>query len=270
MTIYLDVVFFINLLYQLGILQITNMLFKLRGSFGRMLAASALGSACYCLCIILKLPVMRFPANLTTGMAIGIISVFAAFYPMGIKKLWEALLTELLLSACLSGILDLFGKSAKGRYLMLTASAALIFLGLFCIKVKRLLLERFSEEKSIRRVRLCHKGRFADAYGLIDTGNGLKDPLSGESVIIIQKSIAEKLLLKEEIEKQKGYRVIPYGSIGKKRGILEAFRLEWLEIEGKSEDGRDEAIVRDRVLCAVYEENYNNGAYEVILSPLLL
>ena len=65
--------------------------------------------------------------------------------------------------------------------------------------MKRLLLERFQEENSILRVRLYHKGRMADTYGLIDTGNGLVDPISKEPVIIIQKSLAEKLLLKEAL-----------------------------------------------------------------------
>lgn len=46
MTVYLDVVFFINLLYQLGILEIINLLFRLKGNIIRMAAASVLGSIC--------------------------------------------------------------------------------------------------------------------------------------------------------------------------------------------------------------------------------
>lgn len=270
MTIYLDVVFFINLLYQLGILEITNLLFRLKGNTFRMAAASAIGSACYCVMIAVRLPVMRFPFNLLAGEVLGIFSAAAAFCPMTRKKLLGVLLCESMLSLCLSGILDLGGERAKGGYLVLTSSAALVFLGLFCIKIKRLLLERLQEGKSIRRIRLYHKGRMADTYGLIDTGNGLVDPISKEPVMIIQKSISEKLLLKESIKEQKGYRVIPYGSIGRKKGILEAFRIERLEILEERENGEDETVIKEKVLCAVYEENYSNNAYEVILTPFLL
>ena len=143
MTIYLDMVFFINLLYQLGILSITNLLFRMKGKVIRMAAASALGSACYCAMLVMGFPVMKFPANLLAGAVLGVFSAVAAFYPVTRKKLVGVLLCERGLSLCLSGILDLWGEEAKGGYLMLTSSAALVFMGLFCIKMKRLLLERF-------------------------------------------------------------------------------------------------------------------------------
>lgn len=270
MTVYLDMVFFINLLYQLGILYITGLLFRMKREIFRMAAASALGSACYCIMIVMGLPVTKFPGNLLAGAVLGVFSGVAAFYPVARKKLLGVLLCEAALSFCLSGILDLWGEEVKDGYLMLTSSAALVFLGLFCIKMKRLLFERIQEEKSILRVRLYHKGRMADTYGLVDTGNGLVDPISKEPVIIIQKSLSEKLLLKEGIGEQRGYRVIPYGSIGRKKGILEAFRMERLEILKERENGKDEAVIREKVLCAVYEENYSNNSYEVILTPLLL
>ena len=46
--------------------------------------------------------------------------------------------------------------------------------------------------------------------------------------------------------------------------------MERLEILKERESGEDEAVIREKVLCAVYEENYSNDAYEVILTPLLL
>lgn len=270
MTVYLDVVFFINLLYQMGILSIINLLFRLKGNIFRIMLASAAGSVCYCLLIVAGFPVMRFPFRLLAGMILGALSAALAFYPGIRRKFLGILLCEGVLSACLSGILDFTGEKAKNRYLMLTSSAALIFLGLFCIKIRRLLTERFREEKSIRKVRLYHKGRMTDTYGLLDTGNGLLDPISREPVIIMQKSLSEKLLFKESIEEQKGYRIIPYDSIGKKKGILKAFRMERLEILKEGEGGEDEAVIREKILCAVYEENFSNNAYEVILTPLLL
>lgn len=271
MTIYLDVVFFMNLLYQLGILIVTDFLFHMHVSKWRIFAGAILGSAGYCICIMAQIPIRVFPVNLIAGAAIGILSVLAAFYPAGRKKLGGLMVTEFFLAICLGGILELIPGTEKESYLLLTASGAIIFLAVFCIKVKKLLFDRVKDENSIRKVRLCHKKRAVEAYGLIDTGNGLTDPISKEPVIILQKSLREALLMQEEIKEQKGYRLIPYESIGKKKGVLEAFRLERLEIWKEEKNGKEERIIRSQVICAVYEENYSmKGAYEVILHPLLL
>lgn len=270
MTIYLDVVFFINLLYQLGILVILNELFHMRTSVGRMFCGAVLGSAVYCGCLVAGVPVDGYPCNLAAGVLIGFISVAAAFFPKGGRKFAGLVLAECFLSVCLGGILELLPRGAGGSYLMLTGSAALVFMGLFCVRIRRLLLERTEKERSIQKVRLIHKGKLVDANGLVDTGNGLTDPISKEPVIIIQKSVKEMLLC-GEVSEQKGYRAIPYGSIGTKKGILEAFRLERLEILDENKRKKDEAIIRTQVICAVYEENFStDGAYEVLLHPFLL
>ncbi|MBP3459229.1 MAG: sigma-E processing peptidase SpoIIGA [Lachnospiraceae bacterium] len=271
MTIYLDVVFFMNLLYQLGILIITDFLLHMHVSKWRIFAGAVLGSAGYCVCIVTKIPMDIFPANLIAGAVIGIFSVLAAFYPAGRKKLGGLIVTEFFLAVCLGGILELIPGTEKESYLLLTASGAIVFMAVFCIKVKKLIFEKMKDEKSIRKVRLYHKGRSAETHGLIDTGNGLTDPISKEPVIILQKSLREVLLLQEEVKEQKGYRLIPYGSIGRKNGVLEAFRLEKLEIWKEEKNGKEEVIIRSQVMCAVYEENYSTkGSYEVILHPLLL
>lgn len=270
MTVYLDVVFLINLLYQLGILVILNALFHMRASIGRMVCGAILGSAIYCGCLVAGVPVDRYPGNLAAGALIGFVSLLAAFFPKGEKKFGGLVLAECLLSICLGGVLELLPQETGEGYLMLTGSAALVFMGMFCLRIRRLLMERTERERSIQKVRLIHKGKLVCANGLVDTGNGLTDPISKEPVIIIQKSIKEMLLC-GEVREQKGYRVIPYGSIGTKKGILEAFRLERLEILDENKRNKDEAIVRTQVICAVYEENFSTDkAYEVLLHPFLL
>lgn len=270
MTIYLDVVFFINLLYQLGILAILNGLFHMRASVGRLFCGAILGSAVYCGCLVAGVLVHGYPGNLALGALIGFISVAAAFFPKGGKKFGGLVLAECFLSVCLGGILELIPQGTRESYLMLTGSAALVFMGLFCIRIRRMLLERTERERNIQKVRLIHKGVLVEANGLADTGNGLTDPISKEPVIIIQKSVKDMLFC-GEVSGQKGYRAIPYGSIGTKKGILEAFRLERLEILNENKSKRDEAIVRTQVICAVYDENFStDGGYEVLLHPFLL
>lgn len=276
MTVYLDVVFFVNLLYQFGILTVTDILFSMHAPKWRILIAAMLGSGGYCLCIVAGVPVNLFPGNLMAGILIGISSILAAFYPVKGRKFGCLAVTVLFLSICLGGVLELIPGMERERYQLLMASGAMIFTGLFCIKVKKLLFEISRDKGSIRKVRLFHEGNMTEAYGLVDTGNHLMDPISKEPVIILQKEVKDKLLAGKEVKEQKGYRMIPYGSIGTKKGVLEAFRLERMEIAEREEEDEKEAewegaIVRLRVICAVYEENYSmNEKYGIILHPYLL
>lgn len=271
MTIYLDVVFFMNLIYQLGILAVTNVLLHMHARGIRLILASAIGSGCYCLGILAGFPVSAFFYQLAAGGCIGAVSVFAAFLPAGKGKWMKLLLLQFFLSVCLAGFMQLLSDITGESYLLLTSSAAIVFLCLFCIKAKRVLQERIREEKYLYQVTLLHQGCEVTVRGLLDTGNGLTDPISRKPVVILQKSAALKLLRGKNISKQSGYRLIPYESIGTKKGILEAFYLDELRAVKRGSAKEDEEFVRARVLCAVYEEDYStNGGYEMILSPLLL
>lgn len=73
--------------------------------------------------------------------------------------------------------------------------------------------------------------------GLIDSGNSLIEPISGKPVSVIDRKIFEALW--EEIPLM--WRAVPYRSISKKRGILQAYAVSevWLEPEGLNLKCRD-------------------------------
>lgn len=79
---------------------------------------------------------------------------------------------------------------------------------------------------------------------LKDTGNSLRDPVSGESVIIVGSDTAEKLtgltdsqlknpLLTLSKKRIRGLRVIPYKSVGQEHGLLLAMRFANVTIGGQ-------------------------------------
>lgn len=268
MTVYLDVIFFINLLYQFGILEVLTALYKLKTRTLRLLSGAALGSLLYCLCIVLKLPLGELWCKIMIGIGIGIVVNMVAFIPMSLHKMWVLLISQCLLSFCLSGILQFLPIKAQTGYLMLSASGAVIFLCLFCVRIRKMLFEKLRLEQSIYRVRIYHRGKMLEADALMDTGNSLTDPISGETVIIMQKSTVGKLFTEDELRQQSGYRMIPYHSIGNEDGILEAFRLERLEIIGENpDDGSNKLFLN--LICAVHKHDYKSGTYEVILHPLM-
>lgn len=268
MTIYLDVVFFINLLYQFGILIILNKLSGIHTSVFRILIGAVCGSLGYCICLLFGLPLYLFPARVVSGMIIGILCLLIAFAPVRRDKMIPLIAAELLLSFLLGGILEVLPQKQKSIFGVVTGAGAITFLGLFCIKLRKSLLEKAKMERCIRKIRLVHRGKSVDATALIDTGNSLYDTFSKEPVIILDLETANKILGERRIDEQPGYRLIPYQSIGVKGGMLEAFRLDELLIKDKESA---DILVKKRVICAVYHGRYQSAKeYQVILHPKLL
>lgn len=269
MTVYLDVIFFMNLLYQYGILKVLTLLFKMKRTDIRLLGGAAIGSVLYCICIVMRIPLDLFWIKITVGIIIGVMTNLVAFMPIHMSRMPMLVLMQCMLSFCLSGLLQLLPMDARAGYLMLSASGAVIFLCLFSIKVKKNIQERLRQENSICRIKLCHNGKCLETNALIDTGNHLKDPFTGEAVIIIQKSVADKLLEADDVARQTGYRMIPYESIGKSDGILEAFRLEQLAIMDETKKDEEDHKIFYNIICAIHSKDYKNSTYEVILHPLM-
>lgn len=90
-------------------------------------------------------------------------------------------------------------------------------------------------------------GKRACVRALLDTGNSLKDPISGLDVIVVDADIAREILgldrqaLLHPVETFAqchipGLRLIPYSSVGQPSGLLLGLRVEKIEINGKKAD----------------------------------
>ena len=98
--------------------------------------------------------------------------------------------------------------------------------------------------------------------GLIDTGNGLADPISNKPVCILDKMVAKEFLGEMKLAK---VRYIPFHSIGKKEGLLLAVEIDKMCIHSEQE------IWIDRPLLGISEERVSSeGEYQMILNPNLL
>ena len=116
---------------------------------------------------------------------------------------------------------------------------------------------------------------------LLDTGNLLKDPITGFPVIVVEHKclnevISEKVLnnldkilggdideltnYKEFSETISRFRMIPFSSVGKQNGLLLGIRVDSVDII------TNEAIEHvPNVIIGVYEQSFTkNGAYSAI------
>lgn len=105
-------------------------------------------------------------------------------------------------------------------------------------------LHRGVGQRSYAAVCLTYRGRTMDVVALRDTGNTLRDPITGESVLILGAEAAKKLvgldkrMLSDPIgtmteAKIPGLRLIPYRTVGRGNGMLLALRLDGVKIDGK-------------------------------------
>lgn len=110
---------------------------------------------------------------------------------------------------------------------------------------------------------MAQQGRKLTLKALLDTGNGLREPISGRPVSIIERDVYDTLCHQTIQER---YRVIPYHSIGKEHGILQGTEVDELIIWRE-----DEPYVQKKAVIALYEGKLSgNGSYQMILHTGLL
>ena len=96
-------------------------------------------------------------------------------------------------------------------------------------------------------VSITHMGRTVNLMALVDTGNCLRDPISGSGVLVTDADSAFALLglnrdqLSKPLEtmsreKQLHLRLIPYRAVGQAGSMLLGVRAEQVEINGRKEE----------------------------------
>lgn len=88
-------------------------------------------------------------------------------------------------------------------------------------------------------VELCYAGKHLRLTALRDTGNTLRDPVTGQQVLVVGAEVARQLtgLTRQQLEKPvetmgsiPGLRLIPYRAVGQPGGMLLALRIPEVRI----------------------------------------
>lgn len=258
-VIYIDSIFMMNLIMDFFLLSLTAGTLKKTATFLRILTGSFLGSLGYCLALcFVNIPyyMMVLLFMIPTAM----IMVKVGCKTGGVKEVLYGTGYLFTYAFLLGGTL-LFLRNRFPAFssdsLMLTA-----FLGYLGFLVCRRGLKKYTEAKQNHFCRVVIPGDDSHLLvcGLIDTGNGLREPISGKPVAILEKEIWKKMKRWERPEK---YRVIPFHSIGKTRGTLEGYEVDHIRIE--YENGSKEL---NGVLIAVFDGRLSlKGRYQMLLPP---
>ncbi len=260
-VLYIDSIFLINFVMDLYLLTLTAKTLKKPATFLSLLSASFIGAFGYCLVIVFLQ--ISYTYQIVFGMLpITVVMLKVSCSVKGIKELIYGAGYLFTYAFCLGGFL-LF---LRNRYSFMERHENSVWLILFAGYVGfRLCMFGISKVKEKKENHFCTvkiKGdeEMLTVYGLIDTGNGLTDPLSGKPVAILEEEIWQKMQWAKKADK---YKVIPFHSIGKEHGILEGYEIEGLQIEYEEEKKE-----LSRVLVAVYKGKLSvKGEYRIILPP---
>lgn len=221
--VYVDILFLVNFLMDYLLLLLVNRMLKCYATHGRMFLGALLGAGLTCMITILYLPytwiklvLFHFIINtimIRVGLSIRTKEAFVkAVVMLYIGVFFMGGILESVRPYIKSGSL-FFGAAVIGYH---------VALGLWNV------MEKIRDRQERRcKVMLCHKDRQMVIWGLIDTGNELREPVSCAPVSVIDKKTIMEFLGTETIAH---ISYIPYHSVGKSEGVMPAIQIEKMAI----------------------------------------
>lgn len=251
--LYIDLFFLVNFLMDYFLLLMVGKMLKCRIRRLRIAAGAAIGAFLACIFVVfLRGKIWRLV------LFHGVINVCLLKTGLEIKgkrtliKAWILLYVSAFL---LGGVLNAFQPYVRSGAVFLVFAFAGYHL---CLGIWDLLSYFYKNKSGSCKVRLYRNGRECELYAIIDTGNRLRDTLTGKPVHVIERETAEKLGCMDLA----GERVITYRSIGKENGTMPVLALDRMCCQC----GQEEKWV-EKPLAAVSESRKLSGVYDMILNP---
>lgn len=232
MAVYLDLVVILNFLVDFLLLLGTNRLSGFRAGYGRLLVAAGLGGVYSGVCMV---PGMGFLGGLIWRLvSLGLMAVLAFGWN---RSAWKRCGVFVLLSMALGGVAVSLGKS-DFTALVLSAGGMWIL----C----RIAFGDSVGGREYVTIRLSYGGNTEEIVALRDSGNTLRDPVTGEQVLVIAGEVAQRLTgltenqLRSPLETMAlrpvaGLRLIPYRAVGQSGGMLLAMRFPNIQIGSRTQ-----------------------------------
>lgn len=229
-TVYLDLVILLNFMVDGLLLMGANRLTGHPPGWKRCALAGILGGIYAGVCM---LPGFRFLGN-TLWRLVSLAAMAGIAFGFHLSALRRGTIF-VLLSMALGGMAIGLGQ---GDFKSLVLSAGGVML--LCVLGIRspLGIDRYQP------VELCWQGKTIKRTALVDTGNTLRDPITGQSVLVVDADTGVSLGISREIicdpitamaqGNLQGARLVPYRAVGKSGGMLLMMRLEEVRLGGRT------------------------------------
>lgn len=257
--LYIDNVFVLEMIYHLTALSLINNCLRCTATHRRRVLASAIAALIQCVIIIVlpgKMIIRLFCAN-----CFGCFVVLEIAYGISKKHIYSMLFPCMGIEFAFGSALIWCKRSSMlyGNSILWLAGYPVLFFVVYKLFV--IVFNRMNSSDHLFYEVEIHIGSQQKAMitALVDTGNHLREPISGAPVALISTGAARQisvLFLKER------YHVIPYQSVGKK-GILEAYEISDVQIRNAYRQIRIE-----RMMIAICENGIEESSpYQMILHP---
>lgn len=287
-VVYIDVLFAVNLILNYFILLTVSRMLHRQDKRLRLLLGAMVG-AVYALLILLPEMSFLFTAMLKILLSIGI--VLAAYRVNGFKSLLQLTLLFYLVSFLFGGLifaLYMFctppGMLMRNGvvYFDISPVTLILFAGVCYVAITLLSRLVRRHESHFYRLALTVDGKTISISALLDTGNSLCEPLSGMPVLVAEYGAVQTLLprsLRPMFQKgllqtlpdlegtswEKRLRMVPYGGLNGKGGVLPAFRPDELAVTIKNKTVK----IKDVFIAVCGGRLSSDGRYRALLTPLL-
>lgn len=256
MQVYLDLLMLLNFLVDLLLILGTNRLSGHPTGLKRAVPAAVLGGIYAGACL---LPGFSFLGSLMWRL-VSLALMSAIAFGISQSGLRRAVLF-VLLSMALGGIA--MGLGSGGFWSLVLSAGGVCFLCLVGFR------GRAGAQRYVP-ISVHHGMQTLALTALVDTGNTLRDPVSGWPVLVVGAAAAVKLLplTREQLAnpvdtlataKLPGLRLIPYSAVGQNTGLLLGIRPDRVEVEGKEME----------YIIAFAPQNLGNGQYQALAGGAL-
>ena len=295
MTIYLDVVIVENLIMNAIIIYATAIVLKVKIKHLRIIISSLIGAVYSVLSYISDLEIYN---NLFLKVFLSVVMVYIAFIPKNVKLLLKQILIFYLTSFLFGGVAFALIYVIKPQEILMKNG---LFLGMYPLKTVFLgaviatiiLITAFKVVKNniTKKDMMCYvvieiDNKSTKIKAMLDTGNMLKEPISGLPVIVIENTALYELLPKEILENLEEIlggdfqkipedikntyisklKWIPYSSLGKQNGMLIGIKADKIVVEKD-----DQIIEHDDVIIGIYNKSLTKkGEYRGLMGVELL
>jgi stage II sporulation protein GA (sporulation sigma-E factor processing peptidase) len=248
--------------------------------------------------IIILFPELYFLNYIIVKIIFSILIVLATFFPFKLKKLFSILIYFYFMNFAVGGIVigliflfnsnNLMNKNKlllkifyfNFKYLFW----AVIFILVLSLLYRNVFKNHFNNMVNVP-VTICINNKIITTKALLDTGNNLKDPMSGMPVIVTDFNVIKDVLplsfqkmctgnyeiTLNELSKitdtalYKRLRIIPFNSVGKTSGMMIGIIPDEIIVNQR------EPVKLKKVIVGLSNKNlFSKGDYGILLHPDLL
>ena len=253
--LYIDVLFLVNFMMDYLLLLLVRKMLKCTATHGNICLGALIGSVMTCVIVVLPIPYAIFKFVMF-HMIVNTFMIRAGLKIKNIKEFAKAYILLYIGGFLLGGLLQAVNQYVKVGSLFFAIAVGGYYL---VSKIWDFIVAIQKINQYQCKVDLYLNGKKCQITGIIDTGNGLSDPISKQPVNILDRAVAREFLGNTKMSQ---VRYIPYHSIGKKEGVLLAFKIDQMCVY------KEVPFWIKEPLIGVSEEMISaKGEYQMILNP---